>query len=115
MHKKGGDFSREVLKFVKKGSGFSWEVMNIIKKGSDFSKEVLKCTKKVIERLGVLTMVVETCSFYDVFLKVAFKQHVTCNETLTFRNIRKKNELIASELYSLESSYENIYNIFFLI
>ena len=47
-------------------------------------------------------MVVEKCSFYDVFLKVVFKKHVNYNEKVTFRNIRKKNELIASELYSLE-------------
>ena len=52
--------------------------------------------------LSVLDMVVEKCSFYDVFLKVVFKKHVNYNEKVIFRNIRKKNELIASELYSLE-------------
>ena len=62
-----------------------------------------------VRGLGVWDMVVEKCSFYDVFLKVVFKKHANYNEKLTFRNIRKKkekrkkkNELIASELYSLE-------------
>ena len=97
------DVSWEVMKFIKKGSDFSWEVMKFIKKGSDFSWEVLKFRKKVVKRLGVLDMVVEKGSFYDVFLKVVFKKHVNYNEQVTFRNIRKKkNELIASELYSLE-------------
>ena len=47
--------------------------------------------KKVVERLGVLDMVVEKCSFCDVFLKVVFRKHVNYNEKITFRNIRKAN------------------------
>ena len=47
-------------------------------------------------------MVVEKCLFYEVFLNAVFKKHVIHYEKVTFRNIRKKNELIASELYSLE-------------
>ena len=47
------------MKFVKKGNDFSWEVLKFMKKGSDFSREVLKFTKMVVERLGVLDMVVE--------------------------------------------------------
>ena len=39
-----------------------------------------------------LDMVVEKCSFYDVFLKVVFKKHVNYNEKVTFRNIRKKEK-----------------------
>jgi hypothetical protein len=74
------DFSWEFMKFIKKGSDFSWEVLKFIKKGSDFSWEVLKFRKKVVKRLGVLDMVVEKCSFYDVFLKVVFKKHVNYNE-----------------------------------
>ena len=46
--------------------------------------------KKVVQRLGVLDMVVEKCSFYDVFLKVVFKKHVNYNEQITFRNVRKR-------------------------
>ena len=81
-----------------------------MKKGSDFSKEVLKFTKKVVERLGVLDMVVGKCSFCDVFLKVAFKKHVNYNDKITFRNIREtKNELIASELNSFEKVRMRIY------
>ena len=44
---------------MKKGSDFSKEVLKFIKKSSDFSREVWKFTKKVVERLGVLDMVVE--------------------------------------------------------
>ena len=61
-----------------------------MKKGCDFSREVLKFTKKVIKRLGVLDMVVETCSFYDVLLKVFFKKGVTYNGKIVFRDIRKR-------------------------
>jgi hypothetical protein len=42
-----------------------------MKKGSDFSREVLKFTKKVVKRIGVLDMVVENSSFYDVFFLVS--------------------------------------------
>ena len=64
-----------------------------------------------VRGLGVLDMVVEKCSFYDVFLKVVFKKHVNYNEKVTFRNIRKKkkNELIASELNSFEKVRMRIY------
>ena len=58
-----------------------------MEKGSDFSREVLKFTKNVIKRLCVLDTVVETCSFYEVFLKVVFKKHVNCNERVLFRNV----------------------------
>ena len=56
-------------------------------------------------------MVVEKCSFYEVFLKVVFRKHVNYNEKITFRNIRKreKNELIASELNSFEKVRMRIY------
>ena len=80
------------MKFVKKRSDFSWEVLKFMKKGSDFSRGVLEFTKKVVKRLGVLDMVVEKCSFYDVFLKLVFRKHVNYNEKITFRNIRKKRE-----------------------
>ena len=43
--RKGSDFSREVLKFMKKGNDFSREVLQFMKKGSDYSKEVLKFVK----------------------------------------------------------------------
>ena len=90
------------MKFVKKGNDFSWDVLKF-KKNSEFSREVLKFTKKVVERLGVLDMVVEKCSFCDVFLKVVFKKHVNHNEKSLFViSERKKNELIASELNSFE-------------
>ena len=44
-----------------------------------------------------------------MFLKVVFKKHVNYNEKLTFRNIREKNELIASELNSFEKVRMRIY------
>ena len=102
--KKGNDFSWEVMKFMKKGSDFSREVLKFMKKGNEFSREVLKFTKKVVERLGVLDMVVGKCLFCEVFLKVVFKKHVNYNEQIDVRNIRKKQkkQLIAFELYSLE-------------
>ena len=97
------DFSWDVMKFIKKSSDFSWEVMKFMKKGSDFCREVLKFTKKVVKKLNVLDMVVDKCSFYDVFLKVIFKKHVNYNDKITFRNIREREiQLIASELYSLK-------------
>ena len=92
------------MKFVKKGSDFSWEVLKFMKKVVILVGRCWNSQKKVVKRLGVLDMVVEKCSFYEVFLEVVFKKHVNYNEKVTFRNIRKKkkNELIASELYSLE-------------
>ena len=66
--------------------------MKFIKKGSEFSREVLKFMKKVIKKLGAFDMVVERCSFYDVFLKVVFKKHVNHNEQIYFRNSRNKKE-----------------------
>ena len=85
-----------------------------MKKGNDFSGDVLKFRKKKVERLGVLDMVVEKCSFYEVFLEVVFKKHVNYNENITFRNPRKekKNELIASELNSFEKVRMRIYTRF---
>ena len=50
-----------------KNIDFSWEFMKFIKKGSDFSWEVLKFRKKVVERLGVLDMVVENVCFTKCF------------------------------------------------
>ena len=55
---------------MKLGSDYSWEVLKFMKKGSDYSREVLKFVKissqkcwvydnsqkKVVKRLGVLTM-----------------------------------------------------------
>ena len=69
---------------------------------------MLKFTKKIVKRLGVLDMVVEKCSFYDVFLKVVFRKLVNYNEKVTFRNIQK-NELIVSELNSFEKVRMRIY------
>ena len=68
--KMSSDFSTEVLKFVKLGSDYSWEVLKFMKRGSDYRWEVLKFVKlgsqkcwvydnsqkKVVKRLGVLTM-----------------------------------------------------------
>ena len=53
---------------------------------------------------GVLDMVVEKCSFYDVFLKVVFKKHVNSNDKSLFviSERKKKNELIAGEINSFE-------------
>ena len=62
------------------------------KKGNDFSREVLKFMKKVVKRLSVLDMVVEKCAFSDVFLKLIFKKHVNHNEQTDLRNIRKPKE-----------------------
>ena len=55
--------------------------------------------------LSVLDMVVEKCLFYDVFLKVVFKKHLNYNEKWIFvisGKQKRENQLIASELYSLE-------------
>ena len=56
-------------------------------------------------------MVVEKCSFCDVFLKVVFKKHVNYNEKSLFviSERKKKNELIASELNSFEKVRMRIY------
>ena len=106
------DCSRKFMKFIKNGSEFNWEVMKFTKKGSDFSREVLKFRKKVVKRLGVLGMVVEKCSFYDVFLKVVFKKHVNYNEKSLFvisEKKKKTTQLIASELNSFEKVRMSIY------
>ena len=68
--KRGSGYKWEVLELVKLGSDYSSEVLKFKKKGSDYSKEVLKFVKisnqkcwvydnsqkKVVKRLGVLTM-----------------------------------------------------------
>ena len=82
-----------MLNIVKKGSDFSWEVWKFMKKGNGFSWEVLKLTKKVVERLGVLDMVIDKCSFCDVFSKVVFRKHVNYNKKSLFViSERKENE-----------------------
>ena len=68
--KRGSDYRWEVLKFMKLSSDYSWEVLKFTKRGSDYRWEVLKfmklgsqkcwvydnSQKKVVKRLGVLTM-----------------------------------------------------------
>ena len=55
-------------------------------------------------------MVVELCSFYELFLKVVFKKVVFYNEKLYFRKAKKKKiQLIASEVYSLRQVRMTIY------
>ena len=65
----------------------------------------------MVERLGVLDMVVEKCSFHDMFLKVVCKKHVNTMEKSLFviSERKKENELIASELNSFEKVRMRIY------
>ena len=54
--KLSGDFNREVLKFVKMSGDFSREVLKFVKLNSQQSRVYDNSYKKVIKRLGVLTM-----------------------------------------------------------
>ena len=112
--KRGSDYRWEVLKFVKLGSDYSWEVLKFMKKGSDYSREVLKFVKlgsqkcwvydnsqkKVVKRLGVLTMpALKYCilrgSFSEMFDSLAI---ITSFGGLRTR--ARRDGIIASELYS---------------
>ena len=57
--KEGGkniDFSREVLKFMEKGNDYSKEVLKFVKISSQKYWVYDNSQKKVVKRLGVLTM-----------------------------------------------------------
>ena len=54
--KKGSDYSREVLKFVKMSSDFSRDVLKFVKLGSQKCWVYDNSQKKVVKRHGVLTM-----------------------------------------------------------
>ena len=62
-----------MLKFFRISSDFNREVLKFIKQGSDFNKEVLTFIQKKVKRLSVLDMVVESCSLYEMCLKVVKK------------------------------------------
>ena len=48
--------------------------------------------KLVFTLRGVFNIVVEQCSFYEVFLKVVFKKAVNYNEKVDFRKPGRKKE-----------------------
>ena len=67
-------------------------MLKIVKMSGDISREVLKFVKFSSQRLGVLDMVVESCSFYEVFLKVVFKKAVNYNVNKSIFVIPREKE-----------------------